>query len=154
MSLTSEVIGRIHAAFDGVAVPPQHQLLAAHARNNLDALELGAALAGKHWTVVPLGDLFYHRESISQLSAIGSRAYIPAFLIAALAGDRHSPDIGEYTLFALYPVRDHQHDLVQNRIAILDQEQRAAIIGWLRHVADYTRSAWPALDYWLASDVS
>ena len=150
MSLTSEVVARSHAAFERAEVPQQDELLAAHARNNLDALELGAALAGKHWTAVPLGDLFYHRESIIQLSAIGWRAYIAAFLIAALAGDNHSPDIGEHTLSALHPWLDHHHALMQERVAILNDEQRCSIAAWLRYVTGYARSAPPALDYWLA----
>ena len=149
MSVTvQDLLARIHAAFDAVAIPGPEEILGARARNNIDALELRAVLAGRRWMDVPIQELFYNREPAAELSAVGLRAYLPAFMAAALAGDRRSPAIYQYTLFALYPLDSSEDALARERIALLDPAQRATIVAWLRYFADYDRQARHVLTYW------
>jgi hypothetical protein len=126
----------IHAAFDDVPVPSADDILAPEMQRSIDPLEMRAALAGKHWSVIPMEDLTFHREAIFALGPVGFPAYIAAFLLAALAEDRMSPDIFDYTLFALYPIDDAEVEVVRRRLSRLTPDQRMAIVEWLRYFAD------------------
>jgi hypothetical protein len=143
----------IEDAFGSVEVPPAEHVLAERYRESMDPGELLAAFRGKHWRDLSRRDLFIHRESLSALSALGFRAYVAAYLIAALEGDG-AADLVEYTLFSLRSPsddeRDDERDAVETRerLAGLDAAQRAAIRSWLQHVEGEHALAAKVLSHW------
>lgn len=139
---------RIHEAFDGVPTPNEHDILADEMRAFIDPIELRVALAEKHWSAVPIADLSFHREMISTLGPKGFRAYVAAFLLAALAGDRRSPDVFQFTLLALIPLDESERERTRARLSLLDFRQRAAIVEWIRYFADDDREARRVLETW------
>ena len=141
-----ELLARIRAAFEFMRGPAEDDILAHEMRTFIDPIELRVAIAGKHWSDLEIATLSFHREMISALGPTGFRAYVAAFLVAALAGDRRSPDIYQWTLFALYPHDETEHESTRARLSLLDDAQRDAIGEWLQYFADYDREAARLLD--------
>ena len=81
-----ELRGQIRAAFQDVAPPTGGLLLAEYERSE-DATEMAAAFRRTHWSELPFDVLSYHREMLFALSAVGYRAYLPAYLMASLIDD-------------------------------------------------------------------
>ncbi len=126
---------QIRRAFEGVEVPPADQILADEFAANDDCYEMAQMLAGKHWTTLVVEDLFYHRESLFALSALGFRAYVPAYLVAAVTSDaRYRSDIHQYLTFALYGPGRRDTAATQRRLSLLNAEQRTAISVLLVHL--------------------
>ena len=149
MSLTPhELVRQIHSAFDFVEIPIEDDILTESARNYIDAVEMRVALVGKHWSAIPIDALSFHRSTVAELGPVGLRAYVAAFLVAALSGDRRAPDIYRNTLFAFYALDATDQDLNRTRLSLLDSQQRSAIIEWLRYFADYDLEASRVLDIW------
>jgi hypothetical protein len=129
------LVEQIRQAFEDVEVPPADQILADDFAANDDCYEMAQMLAGKHWTTLVVEDLFYHRESLFALSATGFRAYVPACLVAALTSDaRYRSDIHEYLTFALYGLGRRDTAATQQRLSLLNAEQRTAISALLVHL--------------------
>lgn len=129
----------IRAAFPDAAPPPADQLIQRVYADSDDAHELRAALAGKRWTEVPIRDLFRHREMVIALGGAGYRAYVPAYLAAALTDDeKYGADLRHYLLFGLRPLsEDAVHvQTAEERLSRLDARQRTAIASVLRYLAD------------------
>ena len=131
---------RIAAAFAGEpAAPGAGMLMDAYAGSD-DAIEMARAFAGKHWTELPVADLFYHREMVVALAPAAYRAILPAYLTAALTDDRRlGPDLREYLLFGLAPLSDEQRDVDETRarLSLLEPVQRDAVRAVLHHLADH-----------------
>jgi hypothetical protein len=137
MQSRESVIQSIKAAFEDVGVPRSEEVLADSMRGSDDAVEMLNALSGKHWSELSIQTLFYHREMIQALSAIGYRAYLPAFLVKSLDDDaRHAADLYDAALYSIMPVsEDRRHiELAENRTSLLDAKQRMAISDYLRYV--------------------
>jgi hypothetical protein len=75
-----------------------------------DSYEMAQAFVGKKWSELPAETLFYHRESLAALNATAYRAYIAAYLLAAIESldplDRHGPDLRHYLVASLEPGAD------------------------------------------------
>lgn len=131
---------QIQDAFGQVSAPRREEMLHSEYAGNEDAGALVMAFLGKHWAEVPLLDLFWHRESLFMLSPVGYRAYLPAYLSAALAkGEPHNPDVCGYMLYSLRPSRGYsklRKDTTRERLALLDARQRAAVLAIVRYLAD------------------
>ena len=131
---------QIERAFANIPIPVDPSAMRLPRYTGDDSYEMAAALAGKHWRDVPIEQLFFHRESLATLNAVAYRAYVPAYLIAALASehplDRHGPDLRHYLVGTLLP-SDERRD----RLALLDAAQRAVIVDVLRYLADHWRMA-------------
>jgi hypothetical protein len=126
---------QIRRAFEEVEVPPADQILADDFAANDDCCEMAQMLAGKHWTTLLVEDLFYHRESLFALSAVGFRAYVPAYLAAALTSDaQYKSDIHQYLTFALYGLGRRDTAATRQRLSLLNAEQRTAIAALLVHL--------------------
>jgi hypothetical protein len=129
---------QVRDAFSAVAIPPPHEILAERYRAAVDPGELLAAFRDKHWTQVPVKDLFHHRESLVALSAVGYHAYIGAYLTASLSDGPYTSDLREVTLFSLRPPVGFEQDAAElrERLSSLDSFQRLAIGGFVRYLAD------------------
>jgi hypothetical protein len=129
---------QIEAAFARAPAPePDEMLLDAYAGSD-DAQEMADAFRGKHWTELPLAELFRHREMVIALGAAAYRAYLPAYLTASLTDHAHyGPDIREYLLFWLRPLSDDTLDVTttRERLSLLDEGQRSAVASVLAHLA-------------------
>jgi hypothetical protein len=129
-----------------VTVNRPAELLAAPYHTNEDAYELATALNGKAWRDVPVLDLFRHRQMLFALTPEAYRAYLPAYLMAAIeADDKYGADIREYLLFSLTPGPAASPDLTSSttaRLAALDRAQRAA--AW--KVVAYLKERWGMRD--------
>ena len=129
-----------------VTVNKPAELLAAPYHTNEDAYELAAALNGKAWRDVPALDLFRHRQMLFALSPEAYRAYVPAYLAAAIeANDKYGADIREYLLFSLTTGPTASRDRTSTtaaHLAALDSAQRAVA----RKVVAYLKEQWGMRD--------
>ena len=130
-----------------VTVSKPAELLAAPYHTNEDAYELAAALNGKTWRDVPVLDLFRHRQMLFALTPEAYRAYVPAYLTAAVeeANERYGADIREYLLFSLTIGPAASPDRMTTtaaRLAALDRAQRTAA----RKVVAYLKAQWGMRD--------
>lgn len=81
----------ITRAFASAHVPARkEQMLAEPYRSNEEAYELAVVLFGRAWDSLSLRELFPHRQMIFALSPEAFRAYLPAYLSAAIAEDSSS----------------------------------------------------------------
>ncbi len=155
------VRAEIRAAFAIVEAPTAvPEMLYEAYRTSEDAWEMAASFAGRPWADLAVRELFYHREMLIALSPPAYRAYLPAYLDAAVAsdeaGDKYGPDLREYLLSTL-KVWPHQSAYVAaatpERLATLDVRQRAAVEQVLRYlVARWdARDAAEVLAAWLAA---
>lgn len=130
---------RIAAAFSGEPAAPRGKMLMDAYAGSDDALDMAEAFAGKHWTELPVEDLFYHREMVVALAPAAYRAILPAYLSAALTDDRrHGPDLREYLLFGLAPLSSDRRDVeeTRERLSLLEPVQRDAVRAVLHHLLD------------------
>lgn len=154
-----QVRDEIRAAFASVEPPTAvPDMLFEQYRSSEDAWEMAAAFVGQRWTDLPVSELFRHREMLITLSPPAYRAYLPAYLDAAItsdgATDTYGADIREYLLSTL-KVWPHQSAYVAaatpQRLAALDEQQRAAVENVLRYLvwrweskdAAEVLAAWP-----------
>ena len=137
-----QVRAEIRAAFATVEAPTAvPDMLYERYRSSEDAWEMAAAFAGRRWADLAVRELFYHREMLNTLSPPAYRAYLPAYLDAAVASDeaadKYGPDIREYLLSTL-KVWPHQSAYVATatpeRVAALDDHQRDAVEQVLRYL--------------------
>ena len=150
---TSQSIAeQIESAFGDESVPPPDEVLASRYRTSIDAEEMLLAFRGKHWTQLATESLFYHREMIGTLSAIGYRAYIAAFMRASLEDGRYALDLRGYTVSTFQPLEDTPEHIDENRerLSLLTERQRATVAGYLRYLADecYLEEAGQILQHW------
>lgn len=154
MNPTEEaLVSQIKDAFGHVQPPMAEDMLDPRYGFNLDADELKMAFLGKHWTELSILDVFRHRESVFLLSPVGYRAYLPAYLTYSLTSEeRYGPDIRGYMVDGLMvrPGSDAVHVITtRDRLAILDEKQRAAVVSVLRYLADvWTTEAADVLRQW------
>lgn len=122
------VVASVHAAFDPEPPPPADELFAPAFREAVDAGELRDVLAGVPWAEVAPRGLFLNREMLAGLSGVAYRGYIAAFMLASLRDDlSYAGDILEYTLLSMRE---------RATLPELSAAQRAAIAGWIAHVAE------------------
>jgi hypothetical protein len=110
--------------------------------DNEDAIELRVAFANRRWTELTTYELFYHREMIMAFSGVGFRAYVAAYLLAALEDhERYAADLRAYLVYNLRPRSsdDHHVRTTQERLSQLDPVQRAVIGDVLRWLFDTGR---------------
>ncbi|MFO0575405.1 MAG: DUF6714 family protein [Polyangia bacterium] len=133
---------QIHAAFDAVPIPARTEEMRLPRYTGEDSYEMASALVGKHWSTIPIKELFYHREMLGTLSAAAYRAYLPAYLEACLATedpyDKYGADLRGYLLSTLkhWPHQrgEHRAAEVRERLSLLDGPQRAAVASVLRYL--------------------
>jgi len=129
---------QIKAAFGDVPAPPQEDVLHALYASSEDAVDMLVDFRGRHWTELPVVDLFRHRQMIFSLSGIGFRAYLPAYLIASLGDDpRYSSEIREFMMFGFMADPDSELEVaaMRDRLSLLDERQRAAVASVLHYLA-------------------
>ena len=139
----------IRGAFANVPSPTRIEDMRFARSTGDDSYEMAVAFLGKQWTDIPIELLFRHRESLGSLSPAAYRAYLPAYLDAAIASDdpldRYGPDIRHYLLATLkhWP---HQPDdraaEARERRSALGPDQRAAVA----EVLGYLSTQWHAED--------
>lgn len=143
MTPTKEALeATIEAAFGDVPPPPADQLVQPAYASSEDAYEMRTAFAGKRWTELPIRELFRHREMVVALSGAGYRAYVAAYLKAALTDDEtYGADLRHYLLYGLRPLSDDPVHVqtAEERLSLLGAPQRAAIAAVLRHLAEVWR---------------
>lgn len=160
MNPTEEsLVLQIKDAFGHVQPPKAEDMLHPMYGFNLDADEMKMAFLGKHWTELSILDVFRHRESVFMLSPIGYRAYLPAYLTCSLTREeRYGPDVRGYLLDGLMAQPGSDEVVVittRERLSILDEKQRAAVVSVLRYLADeWTTEAIDVLRQWDGSDSS
>lgn len=150
MQVKDELRAQIRRAFDGVPVPNRDEDMRLPRYTGDDSYEMAKAFVGRSWRDIPLRELFYHRESLATLNATAYRAYLPAYLEASLATDdpfdKYGADIRSYLLSTLkhWPHQKGAHRAAetQERLSLLDAEQRAAVAGVLR----YLESKWESTE--------
>jgi hypothetical protein len=141
-STKDELRAQIHRAFDAVPIPTCIEDMRMPRYTGDDSYEMAAALVGKHWSTIPIKELFYHREMLGTLSAAAYRAYLPAYLEACLASedpyDKYGADLRGYLLSTLkhWPHQrgEHRAAEVRERLSLLDASQRAAVASLLRYL--------------------
>lgn len=140
---------QIHRAFDAVETPARVEDMRLPRYTGDDSYEMAAAFAGKRWSELPIAELFAHRESLATLGAKAYRAYLPAYLLAAIASDdpfdKHGADLRRYLVSTLahWPHQDeHRAAETRERLSLLDAEQRAAVAEVLR----YLETKWQLAD--------
>lgn len=146
MQVKDELRAQIHRAFGQVPVPARAQDMLLPRYTGDDAYEMAKAFAGRTWRDIPLQELFYHRESLATLNATAYRAYLPAYLEACLATDdpfdKYGADLRSYLLSTLkhwpHQKGEHRAAETQERLSLLDADQRAAVADVLR----YLESKW------------
>lgn len=125
---------RIRSAFADVAPEADIADMRRPAFTGDDSYEMAEAFVGKKWSELAPEALFYHRESLAALNAHAYRAYLAAYLLAAIASpdplDRIGPDLRHYLVASLEPGPD-----TSDRVSQLSAEQRAAVIEVLRALA-------------------
>jgi len=133
----------IRRAFANVPQPSRIEDMRFPRYTGDDSYEMAVALLGKRWTDIPIETLFFHRESLGTLAPVAYRAYLPAYLDAAIASDdpldKYSADICHY-LLATMKHWSHQTDPLRGdetraRLQALDEAQRAAVIDVLRYLS-------------------
>ena len=137
---------RIRSAFANVAPETNIAEMRRPAFTGDDSYELAEAFVGKKWSELTPETLFYHRESLAALNAHAYRAYVAAYLLAAIASqdplDRIGPDLRHYLVASLEPGPD-----AVERVSQLSAEQRAVVIEVLRalelqwHMPEAARAA-------------
>jgi len=133
---------QIHRAFGAVPIPTRMEDMRLSRYTGDESYEMAAALLGKHWSTIPLQELFYHREMLGTLSAAAYRAYLPAYLEACLATedpyDKYGADLRGYLLSTLkhwsHQRGEHRAAEVRERLSLLDTEQRAAVASLLHYL--------------------
>jgi hypothetical protein len=138
----------VRRAFANVSAPVAIEDMRSVRYTGDDSYELASALLGKRWTDVPIEVLFRHRESLGTLSAAAYRAYLPAYLLAAIASDdpldRYGPDLRHYLLSTLVQSShdDHRAAEIRERLSLLDADQRVAVA----HVLRYLEARWNSFE--------
>lgn len=133
---------RIRRAFANVPVPTRIEDMRLSRYTGDDSFEMAAALVGKKWTELPVDLLFVHRESLHALGGAAYRAYLPAYLDAAIAADdpmdKYGADLRHYLLACLehwpHQKDEHRGAETRERLALLDPDQRAAVADVLRYL--------------------
>ena len=146
MQVKDELRAQIHRAFDRVPMPVRVEEMLLPRYTGDDSYEMAKAFVGRSWRDIPLQELFYHRESLATLSANAYRALLPAYLEACLATDdpfdKYGSDLRSYLLSTLkhwpHQKGEHRAAETQERLSLLDVEQRAAVMEVLR----YLESKW------------
>lgn len=129
---TLQLAAAIGAAFGGTKAPTKEQLLHPRYASSEDALELREAFAGRSWLELDPAVLFRHREMLVALGGEAFRAFIPAYLVAALADEeRTAGDFRHYLVTSLGSLGDSGE-----RLSRLDTRQRDIIARVLRYLAD------------------
>ena len=139
----------VRRAFANVPLPNRIEDMRLERYTGDDSYEMAEAFLGKCWSDIPLETLFRHRESLGTLAPTAYRAYLPAYLDAALASDdpldKYGPDIRHYMLATLKHW-SHQGDEraagTRERLSTLDPDQRAAVAD----VLEYLSAKWHAED--------
>jgi hypothetical protein len=134
----AEIRKRVEAAFADVVPPEKGEILLPRFRNSEDALETAAAFAGRRWSELSVDELATHRESLIVLGAEAYRAWIPAYLAAALGPDPLAGELSAFAISSLRPLSSKDRDVreAKERTSLLDPAQRAAIGEVLRWLAD------------------
>jgi hypothetical protein len=132
----------IRRAFANVPLPARIEEMRLPRYTGDDSYEMAIAFLGKRWTEIPIETLFVHRESLGTLAPNAFRAYLPAYLDAALASDdpldKYGPDIRHYLLATL---KGWSHQTAERatetreRLSALTADQRAAVAEVLRYLA-------------------
>ncbi|MEP6864857.1 MAG: hypothetical protein ABJE66_29830 [Deltaproteobacteria bacterium] len=122
---------QVRSAFADVAPETDIAKMRRPAFTGDDSYEMAQAFVGKKWSELAADALFYHRESLAALNANAYRAYIAAYLLAAIGSldplDRIGPDLRHYLVASLEPGPD-----AVDRVSKLSSAQRAAVVGVLR----------------------
>ena len=152
------VCAQVRRAFASVPLPTRIEDMRLPQFTGDDSYEMATALLGKRWSDVPIEVLFRNRESFGTLSASAYRAYLPAYLLAAIASedplDKYGPDLRHYLLATLlhWPYQTSEHGAAQTRerLSLLDAAQRAAVADVLRYleVRWYSNEASEVLRTW------
>ncbi|MEO8706244.1 MAG: hypothetical protein ABI867_39810 [Kofleriaceae bacterium] len=108
---------QIETTFAKVVMPDalQDMLMAPFAISE-DAGMLAVAIRGKPWREITEAELFFHRESLSMLSAAAYRACLPACLLACLDAN---DDLRQYVLFGLNPCHEEGRGRMRERLSLL-----------------------------------
>ncbi|HLL20911.1 MAG TPA: DUF6714 family protein [Kofleriaceae bacterium] len=138
---------QIRSAFANVPRPARIEDMRLGRYTGDDSYEMAEALLGKRWEDVPIQVLFYHRESLTSLSAAAYRAYLPAYLHACLASDdpfdKYGADLQHYLLATLkhWPHQtDERASDTRERLSLLDEKQREVVADVLHYLATHWHS--------------
>lgn len=107
-----------------------------------DAYDLQQILANRAWTEITRRDLFRHREMLIALTGRAFQAYVPAYLVAALADDdEYGADLRQYLMHSLAPLSDSDIHLqtATERLSRIDPAQRTAIAETLQFLVEMYR---------------
>lgn len=108
--------------------------------SNEDAHQMAAAFFRQPWGDTPVLELFRHRQMLFALSPNGFRAFLPAYLVAAINEDedcaKYAPDIREHLVHSLWPVggSDEIVSTTNARLVALSPAQRAATLAVLKYL--------------------
>ncbi len=119
-------------AFQGVRALPADAIVHEDYRSSGDAQDMAAAFAGRHWTELPLREVFFHRESVFMFSAPGYLSCLPAYLRGCLPDTEYRADIGWYTVSGLET--RHRRPTARQRLELFTDDQLAVVTAVLRHV--------------------
>ena len=135
----TELVDEIERAFATETVIDECGMLAPRFAGSDDPVEFSKAVAGQDWRSLEAQTLFYHRESLGMLSALGYRALIAAFLRASLIGpDDYASDLMGASVSSFHALSDEADDVedASTRVSLLTLQQRSAIASYLLHVAE------------------
>ncbi len=118
---------KVEQAFAGVSYPGDLNLVANP--SDPDSMELRESLRGKHWSVLPLQTIFYHRGDLSFLTAAAFQFYLPALLLGALLYPVETDTLRENLFYTLTPPPRDQEGTTrfQERIRGLQDDQLGVI---------------------------
>lgn len=129
---TAELEHNIEAVFSLFPMPGPDEI-APPGDDSLEARELRAAFAGKHWKEVPFETLMYWRDDLGSFSAKSWVYYLPALLILALQKENSSLVIA--AIHTLTPYADDAGLAWFNeRLALLGQEHREVLRDCLHRI--------------------
>lgn len=86
---------------------------------------------GKHWKEIPLDMLVRYRDSLSILSSLGYRFYLPSWMIATLLHYGRVDEIPLQTLHS-FSGRGFYGWFIKDRVAGLNKDQRDVILEFLK----------------------
>jgi hypothetical protein len=122
----------VGVAFADVVPPTKDQVLHPSYTNSEDALELRETFGARHWLELESSELFRHREMLVALSGEAYRAFVAAYLVAALGDDESTAgDFRHYLVTSLGPI-----GASNERLSRLDATQRNVIADVLRYLAE------------------
>lgn len=146
MARGQDVIGEIRFAFSGVPEPEPGNITPRTAVRDREREQISRDFAGRHWDELDAAFLRSRAESLLLLAPPAFHYFLPAYLIAAVAGPGESDLVAAAVLMALSPPESGDPGAwawFNDRVGLLSAEQRDAIRHWLAHIAAERAAEFP-----------